>query len=160
MSNGVKQCDDSQLCAELCGETEGIAFHALYQGNPESRVVTQTDNFALVADIAPLAHGHTLLVPKDHYINFGTVPFALHGELDTFPEHCITLIAARYGQPTVLEHGSSSDMRSAACISHAHWHLTPGTESAVQIFERDGLRGKDVGSRHALSTTAATDRPN
>jgi diadenosine tetraphosphate (Ap4A) HIT family hydrolase len=159
MSSIPKQCDDSQLCAELNGETEGIAFHALYQGHPESRIVTQGDNFALVADISPLGIGHTLLVPRNHYINFGTIPEELANELDSFRGHCLSLISDHYGPATVLEHGSSSNMRRSACISHAHWHLIPGLKSPIQIFERDGLRGFDVCTWRELGGFAELDRP-
>jgi diadenosine tetraphosphate (Ap4A) HIT family hydrolase len=159
MSSIPKQCDDSQLCAELNGETEGIAFHALYQGHPESRIVTQGDNFALVADISPLGIGHTLLVPRNHYINFGTIPEELADELDSFRGHCLSLISDHYGPATVLEHGSSSNMRRSACISHAHWHLIPGLKSPIQIFERDGLRGFDVCTWRELGGFAELDQP-
>jgi diadenosine tetraphosphate (Ap4A) HIT family hydrolase len=159
MSSMPKQCDDSQLCAELNGETEGVAFHALYQGDPESRIVTQSDNFALVADIAPLGIGHTLLVPRNHYINFGVIPEELAGELDGFRERCLSLVSSRYGPATVLEHGSSSNMRSSACISHAHWHLIPSLKPPVQIFERDGLRGFNVCTWQELRGFAKLDRP-
>jgi diadenosine tetraphosphate (Ap4A) HIT family hydrolase len=159
MSSMSKQCDDSQLCAELNGETEDIAFHALYQGSPESRIISQSDNFALIADIAPLCVGHTLLVPRNHYINFGIIPEELAGELDSFREHCLSLISDHYGPATVLEHGSSSNMRRAACISHAHWHLIPDLKSPVQIFERDGLRGFDVHTWRELGNFAELDRP-
>jgi diadenosine tetraphosphate (Ap4A) HIT family hydrolase len=159
MFNMPEQCDDSQLCAELNGETEGIAFHVLYQGDPESRIVTRSDNFALVADIAPLGIGHTLLVPRNHYINFGIIPDEFTIELDGFREHCLSLISDRYGPATVLEHGSSSNMRSSACISHAHWHLIPHLKSPVHIFERDRLRGFAVDTWQGLGAFAKLDRP-
>jgi diadenosine tetraphosphate (Ap4A) HIT family hydrolase len=159
LSTAIRACDDSQLCAELSGETEGVAFHALYQGDPPSRTIAECDNFALVVDIAPLSVGHTLLVPKDHYINFGTIPSKIRDELDSFREACVALISERYGIPTILEHGSSSAMRGSACISHAHWHLIPGIESSVRIFERDGLRGKSIDSWQDLRAVAELDRP-
>jgi hypothetical protein len=145
MSSTPKQCDESQLCTELSGETESIPFHTLYQGDPESRIVAQSDNFALVADIAPLGIGHTLLVPRNHYINFGIIPEELAGELDSFREHCLSLISDHYGPATVLEHGSSSDI--------------PDLKSPVQIFERDGLRGSSVCTWRELGAFAELDRP-
>jgi diadenosine tetraphosphate (Ap4A) HIT family hydrolase len=149
VSDASKQCDDSQLCIELTGETESLAFHSIYQGQPRSRIVAESNSFALIVDIAPLSHGHTLLVPRDHYINFGLIPDELRDELDKFREHCLSLISSRYGPVTVLEHGSSSDMRVSACVSHAHWHLISLPESPVQIFERDGLTGTNVTSSRA-----------
>jgi diadenosine tetraphosphate (Ap4A) HIT family hydrolase len=108
LASAIRTCVDSQLCAELSGETAGVAFHALYQGDPMSRVVAECDNFALVVDIAPLSPGHTLLVPREHYINFGTIPANIRGELDSFREDCVALIGERYGMPTVLVLTSAS----------------------------------------------------
>jgi diadenosine tetraphosphate (Ap4A) HIT family hydrolase len=159
MSNAVKQCDDSQLCAELNGEMGDTAFRSIYEGKPKSRVVAQSGNFALVVDIAPLRHGHMLLVPRDHYINFGLIPEELEDELARFRKYCLSLVSTHYGPVTVLEHGSSPDMIMSACISHAHWHLISLPGSPVQIFERDGLAGANVPSWRNLSYFAKLDRP-
>jgi diadenosine tetraphosphate (Ap4A) HIT family hydrolase len=143
MTNAII-CDDSQLCAELAGEQVGVAFYDIYHGDPDSRVILESSNFALIADISPLVEGHTMLVPKMHYISFGRVPPKLWSELQVFSGKCIDLISTKYSVPTVLEHGSSQSMRSSPCISHAHWHIVPGAEHVVQVFEADGLRGQRV----------------
>jgi diadenosine tetraphosphate (Ap4A) HIT family hydrolase len=152
-------CDDSQLCQELAGHRDGIAFHEIYMGDPDSRVVLESANFALVADISPLAPGHTLLVPKDHYISFGQIPGCLYAELDEFREKCIGLIAQKYEPPTILEHGSCSSMMNSPCISHAHWQVIPNCQSAVQIFEADGLAGRDIISWRGLKEPGDNDLP-
>jgi diadenosine tetraphosphate (Ap4A) HIT family hydrolase len=153
------QCDDSQLCRELCGVKDGIAFHDIYQGDPESRIVVESSHFALVVDISPLTLGHTLLVPKAHYISFGCIPTFRYEELDSFRAECVDLVTGAFGVPAILEHGSSTTMRSSPCISHAHWHLVPNGQDACRIFDADGLAGRPVGSWKALKRLGDNDLP-
>jgi hypothetical protein len=49
---GHGQCDDSQLCRELRGVKDGIAFYDIYKGDPESRIIAESSHFALVVDIS------------------------------------------------------------------------------------------------------------
>jgi diadenosine tetraphosphate (Ap4A) HIT family hydrolase len=159
ISGSSPSCDDSQLCQELAGHRGGTAFHEIFAGNPDSRVILESANFALVADIAPLALGHTLLVPKRHYISFGRVPCPLYQELDTFRQECIDHITETYERPTILEHGSCSSMMNSPCIAHAHWQIIPGCKSVVKIFENDGLTGHDIDGWRDLREPGDRDLP-
>lgn len=152
-------CDDSQLCHELAGERSGVAFYEVYANNPQTRIVSESPNFALLADISPLVEGHTLLVPRDHYISFGGVPRPLWPELQDFTDMCIDLLSTKYSAPTVLEHGSSRSMANSPCISHAHWHVVPGAERIIEVFEADGLRGQKLSSWTELEACSARDLP-
>ncbi len=158
-SPALAECDDSQLCKELRGVRDGIAFHEIYRGNPDTRVIRASASFALVADISPLAPGHTLLVPKAHYFSFGKVPESLYPELESFRLECITLITDVFGAPAVLEHGASSTMRSSPCISHAHWHLIPNAQDATRVFEADGLVCQKIPSWTHLRQLGKADHP-
>jgi diadenosine tetraphosphate (Ap4A) HIT family hydrolase len=152
-------CDDSQLCSELVGQQGRTAFQELYRGNPESRVILESSNFALVADIAPLALGHSLLVPKRHYISFGQLPLSFDKELESFRGDCIGLITSTYGPPTILEHGSCSSMINSPCIAHAHWQIIPNCQSALSILNADGLTGRDICSWRSLRDPGGEDLP-
>jgi diadenosine tetraphosphate (Ap4A) HIT family hydrolase len=152
-------CDDSQLCQELAGQRDGTAFQEIFAGDPDSRVILESPNFALIADIAPLALGHTLLVPKRHYISFGQVPAYLHQELGRFRQECIDRITETYEEPTILEHGSCSSMINSPCIAHAHWQIIPGCKSAVEVFENDSLTGHDIDGWQDLKDPGDKDSP-
>jgi diadenosine tetraphosphate (Ap4A) HIT family hydrolase len=152
-------CDDSQLCLELAGETSGIAFHQLYRGHPSSRILLQSRNFALVADIAPLAIGHALLVPRRHFINFGQIPRALWSELAEFRERCVEWVANLLEYPVILEHGSASRMQGSSCISHAHWHVVPGCEGVLDRVRREFNHGHEIESWRNLRSISGRDIP-
>lgn len=157
IDNEFHTCDDSRICDELKGRRDEIPYFEVYGHDQPSRVIAESPRFALIADISPLTPGHTLLVPKDHFISFGSIPTNAWDELEAFRDNCVRLIEKHYGIPTILEHGSSSSMRSSPCVSHAHWHLVPGCQEAYKIFESDGLTGEDIESWKNLSTLAEAD---
>ncbi len=137
-------CDDSRICEELLGVKERVAFHDLYQGDPPSRVVHETSSFAVLCDLAPLVEGHILLVPRAHFLSMGAVPRELWPELVDLALLCERNLADLYGSPVVLEHGSSSDVKRSACVSHAHWHFIPRDLPLLDAFHRDGLTGIEI----------------
>src|SRR3712207_831311 len=53
------QCPNSDFCAELAGTAE-TNFFRTYCGDPETRMLGNTDNLAVVADLSPLTSGHIL----------------------------------------------------------------------------------------------------
>jgi len=150
-------CDDSRLCAELAGETVGIAFHELCDGDPPSRVVFESEHFAVLVDLAPLVEGHVLLVPKWHALSFGQVPEELWPELELTLEQTVRTVGRAYGSPLVLEHGSSSTMTFSACVSHAHWHVVPTPHDLRDTFALDGLEGEPLASLRDLMRLGSRD---
>lgn len=155
------ECDDSRLCHELSGSRKNIAFYEIYQGDPATRLIDQSPNFALLADISPLVEGHLLLVPKRHFNNFGLCALepTLASELSDFREISLELVQARYGPVTILEHGSSPYMGPTACVTHAHWHLVPNAERILRVFEHDELVGSDLDSWTDLALVGDRDAP-
>lgn len=134
------RCASSDFCDELADVSE-TSFFRTYQGNPESRLLGQTANLAVLADLSPLTLGHILVLSKFHYLNFAQVARLYLAEL----EHILNLLLPQYnetfGKVAILEHGSAENMANGACITHAHLHLLPISRHAVeQKMEDDGLR--------------------
>lgn len=162
--DGMKQeasgeCDDSRLCEELHGGTTGIAFIEIYGGDPPSRVVHQTEHFAVICDLAPLVEGHLLLLPKPHVVSFGRIASDLWRELLDLSAACETNLTSLYEAPIVLEHGSSTTEENSACVTHAHWHFLPTDLNLQSRLEADGLKGKAISSPQELSVVGGSDRP-
>jgi diadenosine tetraphosphate (Ap4A) HIT family hydrolase len=135
----MTHCDGSDLCSELAGASD-TDFSRTYLGDPPSRVLGGTRHLSVLADLSPLTVGHLLLVPREHHLSFANVVHAYGAEV----EHVASVLLPRYrevfGEPTVLEHGSSPEMRGSACVNHAHWHLLPiPGDQAAAIMARDGL---------------------
>lgn len=152
-------CFGSDLCQELAGDPD-VSFTRVYEGDPPSRVILDTENLSLIADISPLALGHLLLVSKRHYYSFAEV-IADHGrEVAELQQAFHGQYEQTFGAPLVFEHGSTEDMESAACVTHAHWHYLPlDAEMVDRILIRDGLKPtslsgiSDLARMRALNTS-------
>ncbi|MEU9557823.1 HIT family protein [Streptomyces fumanus] len=123
MHSGL-HCTDSDFCHEIAG-AEDTTFTSIYEGNPPSRIILSNPCFRLIADVSPLCIGHLLLLPMEHYLSFADLVDRYHEELDAVLDVIEPLYCDTFGRLTILEHGSSEEMRASACISHAHWHLLP-----------------------------------
>lgn len=150
--HGRITCDGSDLCEELGGSLE-TAFSLVYQGNPVSRTICATDRLRIIADLSPLCVGHLLLLPVEHYLSFAQLVSDDSAELLGLLDEIVPRYVDTFGALTILEHGSSLDMKSTACISHAHWHLLPIAGGAVHdLILADGLVSTEVPSLDALSS--------
>jgi len=153
------QCVGSDLCQELAGSHD-TSFSLTYEGDPPSRYIYGTGRLRVIADFSPLAVGHLLLLPIDHYISFGQLigDGGAH-ELCDLLRLVMPAYEGSFGSPTILEHGSSSDMNNAACIMHAHWHIVPVDGNEVnRIVKRDGLAPEELAGFEQLQRFAENDR--
>jgi diadenosine tetraphosphate (Ap4A) HIT family hydrolase len=97
-------CQGADFCAEIGGETD-LSFTRAYQGDPPSRRVATTEHFVVVIDISPLAVGHLLLLPKQHYFSFAQILAYDPYELYSLLEWLVPVYEATFGSPVILEHG-------------------------------------------------------
>jgi diadenosine tetraphosphate (Ap4A) HIT family hydrolase len=153
------QCDDSHFCEQLGIPGNDYQFEEVYEGNPTSRVIAQTDNFTLVCDLAPLVEGHLLLLPKWHALSFGAIDAGFWPELETITGRVVGELSKIYGAVAVLEHGSSTSQTGSSCISHAHWHFIPSIGDLAPQFEADGVTGTEISRAIELKEVANRDVP-
>ena len=143
MSGSIK-CDGADLCEEL-GGADGTSFALTYGGDPPSRLIHQSSSIRILADLSPLVVGHLLVVPVAHYLSFSELVVEQGAEVAALLRDFLPRYRRAFGPPTVLEHGSSADMTTSACVTHAHWHVLP--VSAVRIHElivADGLPVREL----------------
>jgi diadenosine tetraphosphate (Ap4A) HIT family hydrolase len=152
-------CEGADLCQEIARSADN-SFVRTYQGNPPSRLIFETGDFALIADMSPLIVGHLLLLPKIHYMSFSALlPTHLY-ELERFLSGLVPYYSATFGEPLVLEHGSATESDSNACVTHAHWHLVPVDGAAVDALIRlDDLPCTELNSMAELGASRWRDRP-
>ncbi|WP_143073446.1 thiamine-phosphate kinase [Actinokineospora terrae] len=106
----------------------------MYEGFPPSRLVLETEDFVLLADMSPLVVGHLLLLPKRHYLSFSEVVAAHRAAVEHLVSRVLGLYRATFGEPLILEHGSTEFEDGNGCITHAHWHLLPVDGAKVDEF--------------------------
>lgn len=83
-------------------------------------VLAKTEHFLVVADHAPLAEGHLLIIPRDHYACYGAMPAELDDEARELRERATSFLTARYRPPIFFEHGVFHQT-----VFHAHLHALP-----------------------------------
>lgn len=141
-------CED--FCQELTGSKD-TSFTRTYKGEPRSRIIAASNNLTLMVDLSPLCTGHLLLVPNFHYYSYAAVCHDHMDEVAQVAAQVQNLYGSTFGDPVILEHGSSLDTMGSSCISHAHWHFLP--VSADRVFEamaEDGLKHTDLNSLDEL----------
>ena len=83
-------------------------------------VLEETDHFLVIADHAPLAEGHLLIVPRDHYACYGALPVEFDEEALALRARVTTFLMATYRAPIFFEHGVFRQT-----VFHAHLHALP-----------------------------------
>lgn len=88
-------------------------------------VLAETEHFLVIADHAPLAEGHLLIVPRDHYACYGALPQSFDDEARELRERASRFLTDTYRTPIFFEHGVFRQT-----VFHAHLHALPlGTAS-------------------------------
>ncbi len=145
------QCAGADFCEELSGSAD-TSFARFYEGDPPSRLIHSTENLTLLADMSPLVLGHLLLLPSNHHLSFAQVLSLHQDEVRGLLDEFIPLYRETFGEPLILEHGSSAGQESHACITHAHLHFLPVDGDAVDdLLIRDGLFHRDLDSLGELT---------
>ncbi|WP_145926691.1 hypothetical protein [Amycolatopsis orientalis] len=145
------QCAGADFCEELSGSGD-TSFTRFYEGDPPSRLIYSTESLTLMADMSPLVLGHLLLLPSSHYLSFAQV-LSLHvAEVRDLLAGFLPLYRETFGEPLILEHGSSAGQGSHACITHAHLHFLPVDGDAVDaLLVGDSLTYLDLGDLGELA---------
>lgn len=83
-------------------------------------ILTETPNFLVLADHAPLVAGHVLIVPREHLACYGALPVALEAEFLALKGRVAAFLRAAYAKATFFEHGVFHQT-----VFHAHLHAFP-----------------------------------
>lgn len=102
-------------------------FCKIIQGNLKAEIVDSSNSFIAIRDIHPKALGHTLVIPKEHYVTLLDLPDRLGNEMLVFAKKVSSsLLEKKYGD------GFNLVMNNLSCagqvVMHAHLHIVPRTE--------------------------------
>lgn len=108
-------------------------------------VLAETDHFLVIADHAPLAEGHLLIVPRDHYACYGALPLEFDDEARELRERATRFLTAVYRAPIFFEHGVFRQT-----VFHAHLHALPLGAASPGFADEVSRIGRVVSSPDAL----------
>ena len=108
-------------------------------------VLAETEHFLVIADYAPLAEGHLLIVPRDHYACYGALPQTFDDEAWELRERATRFLTATYRAPIFFEHGVFRQT-----VFHAHLHALPLGAADAGFADEVGRIGRPASSADAL----------
>jgi len=89
-----------------------------------SEFIYENDNFFAVLDIHPISEGHTLIIPKKHYVNILDMPESMGEELiSTIKDVASNLI--KNGKAEGFNILQSNEKVAQQEVFHLHFHVIP-----------------------------------
>jgi len=107
-------------------------FCQIVDGDIPARVVYEDDDVLAFLDANPLAPGHTLVIPKDHYETLDDVP-PEPGEMMFAAIHYLTPVVEEAVDADGSNIGFNNGEAAGQEVPHVHGHIVPR-------FEGDGGR--------------------
>ena len=124
---------------------ESCVFCRIVQKNAEASVVFEDENILAFLDIRPLTMGHTLVIPKPHYVDIFDAPREQICEV----HEAAKKVAAAIKQATKADGISIIQQNGKAAgqdIFHLHVHIVPRFEGRklpafheLKVVEREKL---------------------
>jgi len=112
-----------------------------------AKILVETDLCLGFLDAFPLAKGHALVIPKNHYEKIQDMPKELNIELFTMVHELISKIDSLTGSTLVAVHNGKE---SGQEIPHVHVHIIPRSKTdsagAVHSMFKNDIKLTDVES--------------
>lgn len=115
-------------------EESRCIFCSIISGRSKGSVIYQDRSFVALLDKYPFSCGHTLVIPKKHYINFLEMPKDEAGALYT-TVWFIAKAVLKAVNPEGLNIGQNNGRAANQIIPHVHVHIIPR-------FKEDVITGR------------------
>lgn len=99
-------------------------FCQIARGETNTEFVDESNNFVAIFDIHPKTEGHTLIIPKKHFVTLLDIPSSLGEELLSFTKHVSSLLLEKkYGDGFNILMNNLPP--AGQIVMHAHLHVIP-----------------------------------
>lgn len=124
-STYVDSCVFCQSRHEVFGNTP--EFKRLLGDKIDSRLLFETENFAVFPTVGQIVEGYLLIMPKTHVSAISELKKNLLKELEYVYSEVRTILKNNYAGPIFFEHGvcRSEYQFNGCCVDHAHIHALP-----------------------------------
>jgi len=110
-------------------EEKDCVFCKIVKGELKTELIEDAENFIVFNDANPVAEGHCLIVPKEHYGTVIDMPNTLGTELLTLAKkHGLRLIKEKLADGFKLV--SNNYPAAGQVVPHFHLHVIPHKEGA------------------------------
>jgi len=119
---------------------EDCIFCKIVKGEIPSYKVYEDDKVFAFLDINPLSEGHTLVLPKEHYVNVLDVPEDIYAHMSKVVKRMAGKIQGEY-KPEGILINQNNGRRAGQEIDHIHVHIKPIYED-TKVFRETNHRKK------------------
>lgn len=115
------------MCNDNC------IFCKIIKGDIPSYTIYEDDEFKVILDVGPVAKGHALILPKDHYENFYEIPEDLAVKAFKLAKKLMVKITDALGCDgfNILQNNKEAADQT---VPHYHMHLIPRYEGGQRLF--------------------------
>ncbi len=112
--------------------TSDCIFCKIVKGEIPSNKIAESNNFIAFLDAHPKANGHTLVIPKKHFVTFLDLPNKLGEEFIKFTKEVASqILEEKKGDGFNILMNNLEP--AGQVVKHAHFHIIPRREN-------DGLK--------------------
>ncbi len=108
-------------------------FCKIIKGEIPSYTIYEDDKFKVILDVGPVAKGHALILPKDHYKNMYEIPEELSVEAFKLARKLMVKMTDKLhcdGFNLAQNNGEAAEQT----VPHFHMHLIPRYEGGQKLF--------------------------
>lgn len=118
------------------------------------RVLFETENFLVVKDKFPISKTHLLIISKQHYLSFGSMPQELTVEFNNIIVDLLGKYDPKDGIAILFERGNLRENTSEnISIDHAHFHFILSKSSIINKLPQDSKTASIQNLKSYLSQT-------
>jgi len=107
---------------------EECIFCKIVAGTIPSYRVAESKHFLAILDITPATHGHTLIIPKQHYENLLLLPTTLGDELIVLVQK-VAPVLMKLTESQGCNIGVNNGPVAGQVVMHLHVHIIPRKEN-------------------------------
>lgn len=101
---------------------------------PESLIVGETKNVAIVLNKFPYNTGHLMVIPKKHTGDLIALPLELHLEVMTQLKNAVAILKKEYNCAGFNVGLNLGAVAGAGLPEHLHWHVVPRWAGDTNFF--------------------------
>ena len=115
------------MCNDNC------IFCKIIKGDIPSYTIYEDDAFKVILDVGPVAKGHALILPKDHYENFYEIPENVAVDAFKLAKKLMVKITDALGCDgfNILQNNKEAADQT---VPHYHMHLIPRYKDGQKLF--------------------------
>lgn len=103
-------------------------FCKIVAGEIPSQKVFEDERFLAIKDIKPIAHGHTVVMSKNHYVNGEDMPDGESGDLFNLAKKLAPKVVTEVGVDGYVISAFSNEKAQSTVPHRYHLHIVPRKE--------------------------------